>query len=213
MEDDEITSTYTTILKENSTEWGSEGEPYPPEDVEITMKYTTTNKGDMISWEIENVVPSEYWENVELFENSQMAWSQLFQTIYVFPDEPVSIGQEWEKPIEREIPWGPGMYMTLTGEGSAHLVGQENVVVEAGTFDCWRIDYVTSVSGELEFTMDNVYTYAIDMALEGTSWYSKQNCVEIKSTMSMTQSTELDNIAKRESLSDSVTELVEYGTV
>jgi hypothetical protein len=213
VEDDEITCTHTTILKENSTEWGPEREPYPPEDVEITMKYTGTNKGEMISWEIENVVPSEYWENMELHENSQMAWSQLFQTIYVFPEEPVSIGQEWEKSIEEEIPWGPGMYMELTGEGSAHLVGQENVVVEAGTFDCWRIDYDMSVSGELELTYDNVYAYSVDTTLEGTTWYSKQNCAEIKSTMSMTMSTELDNVSKRESLSESVTELVEYGTI
>ncbi len=180
------------------------------ENAEVTIIARMTNKGEMISWEIENVVPSELWENVELYENSQMVWSQLFQSMYTFPEEPVSICQEWENSIEGEIPWGP-TYMTLTGEGSAHFVGQESVTVEAGTFDCWRIDYDASVSGEL--TYDN-QVYTMDMTLEGTSWYSKQNCVEIKSTMPMTwtMSAEYDNF-QSEHVSETVTELVEYGTV
>ena len=201
VEDNEITVRSTTTV-ENI---GPPSYEFIIENAEVAMIATMTNKGEMISWEIENVVPLEYWENVELYENSQMVWSQLVQTIYVFPGERVSIGQEWEKSIEEEIAWGPGMYMTLTGEGSAHLVGQENITVEVGTFDCWRIDYNMNISGEL-------YTYAMNMMLEGTTWYSRQNCAEIKSTMSMTISTEYDNY-QYEYLSEMITELIEHGTI
>lgn len=197
VEDNEITVRSTSTV-ENI---GPPSYEFTIENAEVTMIATMTNKGEMISWEIENVMPPELWENVELYESYQMVWSQLFQTIYVFPEEPVSICQEWGKSIEGEIPWGS---MTLTGEGSAHLVGQENVGVEAGTFDCWRIDYDISVSGE--------YTYTVNMALEGTSWYSKQNCAEIKSTMSMTMSVEYDDY-QYEYLSETITELIEYGTI
>ena len=201
VEDNEITVRSTTTV-ENI---GPPSYEYTIENAEVTMIATMTNKGEMISWEIENVVPLEYWDNVELYENYQMVWSQLVQTIYVFPGERVSIGQEWENSIDGEIPWGPGMYMTLTGEGSAHLMGQENITVEVGTFDCWRIDYNMNISGEL-------YTYAMNMMLEGTTWYSRQNCAEIKSTMFMTISTEYDNY-QYEHLSETVSELIEYVTV
>jgi len=102
------------------------------------------------------------------------------------------------------------MYMTLTGEGSAHLVDQEDVTVEAGTFDCWRIDYDTSVSGEL--TYDN-QMFTMNMTLEGTGWYSKKNCAEIRSTRSMAMSTEADNYYRSEYLSETISELIEYVTV
>lgn len=206
VEDNEITVRSTSTV-ENI---GPPSYQFTIENAEVTMIAMMTNKGEMISWEIENVVPLEYWENVELYENSQMVWSQLFQTIYAFPEEPVSIGQEWEKSIEEEIPWGPGTYMTLTGDGSAHLAGQESVTVEAGTFDCWRIDYDISVSGELTYD-DQMYT--MNMTLEGTSWYNKQNCAETKSIMVMAMSMEADNYYQYEYVSETLSELVEYGTV
>ena len=206
VEDNEITVGYTSTV-ENI---GPPSYEFTIENAEVAMMVTMTNKGEMISWEIGSVVPSEYWDNVELYENSQMVWSQLLQTIYAFPEEQVSICQEWEKSVEEEIPWGPGMYMTLTGEGSAHLVGQEDVTVEAGTFDCLRIDYDTSVSGELVY--DN-QMFTINITLEGTGWYSKKNCAEIRSTRSMVMSTEADNYYRSEYLSETVSELIEYVTV
>ncbi len=177
------------------------------ESAEVTMEMKMTNKGKMISWEIESVVPLELWENVELYENSQMMYGQLFESLYMFSSASISIGQEWETSISGEIEWMPGTYMLLMGEGSTHFVGQENVTVEAGTFDCWRLDYGASISGEL---VDTPFT--MDMTLEGTSWYSKQNCAEVKMTMSMTMSMEVGD-DKMEYLTDTVMELVEYGTV
>lgn len=179
------------------------------ESAEVTMEMKMTNKGKMISWEIESVVPLELWENVELYENSQMMYGQLFESLYMFPSASISIGQEWETSISDEIEWMPGTYMPLMGEGSTHFVGQENVTVEAGTFDCWRLDHGASISGELEY-MDTAFT--MDMTLEGTSWYSKQNCAEVKMTMSMTMSMEFGD-DKMEYLTDTVMELVEYGTI
>jgi len=177
------------------------------ESAEVTMEMKMTNKGKMISWEIESVVPLELWENVELYENSQMMYGQLFESLYMFSSASISIGQEWETSISGEIEWMPGTYMLLMGEGSTHFVGQENVTVEAGTFDCWRLDYGASISGEL---VDTPFT--MDMTLEGTSWYSKQNCAEVKMTMSITMSMEVGD-DKMEYLTDTVMELVEYGTV
>lgn len=206
VEDNKITARSTSTV-ENI---GPPQYPFTIENAEVSVIATMTNKGEMISWEIENVVPPELWENVELYENFQMMYSQLFQAIYVFPEEPVSICQEWENSIEAEIPWGPGMYMTLTGEGSAQLAGQESVTVEAGTFDCWRIDYDISVSGEV--TYDN-QMYTMNITLEGTSWYSKQNCAETKSIMVMVMSMEADNYYQYEYVSETLSELVEYGTV
>lgn len=179
------------------------------ESAEVTMEMKMTNKGKMISWEIESVVPLELWENVELYEDSQMMSGQLFESLYMFPSASISIGQEWETSISDEIEWMPGTYMPLMGEGSTHFVGQENVTVEAGTFDCWRLDYGASISGELEY-MGTAFT--MDMTLEGTSWYSKQNCTEVKMTMSMIMSMEFDD-DKMEYLTDTVMELVEYGTI
>ncbi|GAI51291.1 unnamed protein product, partial [marine sediment metagenome] len=66
-----------------------------------------------------------------------------------------------------------------------------------------------SISGELEY-MGTAFT--MDMTLEGTSWYSKQNCTEVKMTMSMIMSMEFDD-DKMEYLTDTVMELVEYGTI
>lgn len=179
------------------------------ESAEVTMEMKMTNKGKTISWEIESVVPLELWENVELYENSQMTYGQLFESLYMLPSASISIGQEWETSISDEIEWMPGTYMPLMGEGSTHFVGQENVTVEAGTFDCWRLDYGASISGELEY-MDTAFT--MDMTLEGTGWYSKQNCAEAKMTMSMTMTMEVGD-DKMEYLTDTVMELVEYGTI
>ena len=178
------------------------------ENAEVTMEMKMTNKGKMISWEIESVVPLELWENVELYEDSQMMYGQLFESLYMLPSASISIGQEWETSISSEIEWVPGTYLPLMGEGSTHFVGQENVTVEAGTFDCWRLDYGASISGELT----NGYTVTMDMTLEGTTWYSKQNCIEVKMTMSMIMSIEVGD-DKMEYLTDTVMELVEYGTI
>lgn len=178
------------------------------ENAEVTMEMKMTNKGKMISWEIESVVPLELWENVELYEDSQMMYGQLFESLYMLPSASISIGQEWETSISSEIEWVPSTYLSLTGEGSTHFVGQENVTVEAGTFDCWSLDYGASISGELT----NGYTVTMDMTLEGTTWYSKQNCTEVKMTMSMIMSIEVGD-DKMEYLTDTVMELVEYGTI
>ncbi len=203
VEDDEITvKSISTVENIGPPQY-----EYTVESADVTMVATMTKKGEMISWGIENVVPPELWENVELYENSQMMYSQLFENVLsVFPYEPIPICENWETSISSEIEWGAGTYMQLTGEGSTHFVGQESVTVEAGTFDCWRLDYGASISGELT----NGYTATMDMTLEGTTWYSKLNCAQIKLTMSMTMSMEYDGY-QYEYLSESVTELVEQG--
>lgn len=134
-------------------------------------------------------------------------YSQLFEDLYMFPYEPIPICENWETLISTEIEWMPGTYLPLMGEGSTHFVGQESVTVEAGTFDCWRLDYGASISGESEY-MGMAFT--MDMTLEGTSWYRKQNCAEVKMTVSMTM--EFDGQIMGY-LMDMVTELVEYGTI
>ena len=209
------TSTYSmqvTAVKDNEftvkyTATENIGPPYlaTAENVDVTLAITTSKRGEMVSWEIENVVPAEYRENVEAYENSMMGYWQLFGG--VLPKEPVSIGQKWEKPIDVRIPWGPA-YMPVTGEVNVHFVGAESVTVEAGTFDCWRLDYSTSASGELT----GAYTATMNITLQGTAWYSKQNCVDIKSTTSMTMSYAYDNYSSEHS-SQTTTELVERGTV
>ncbi len=200
VEDDEI------IAKYISTE--TIGPPYleTEENVDVTLVITISKKGEMLSWEIENVAPPEYWENVEEYENSTMVYWQLFG--FVFPEEAVPIGHEWENPIETEMPWSYIM-LPMTGESSAHFVGEESITVEADTLNCWRLDYSASISGEQ--TVDN-YTVTMDMTVEGTSWFDKQNCAQVKSTMSYTMSWEYDGYIG-EHLSESVTELIEYGTI
>lgn len=203
VEDNEITAKYIETIENIAPPQYA----YTIENAEVTLIMTMTNKGKMISWEIENVVPPELWENVELYENSQMRYSQLFENVLgVFPDGPIPIGENWGTSISGEIEWMPGML--LTGEGSVHFVGQESVTVDAGTFDCWRLDYGVSISGELT----NGYTATMNMTLEGTSWCNRLNCAEVKSTMSMTMSMEHDG-SPGEYLFESVTELVEYGTI
>lgn len=200
VEDDEITAKYI------STE--TIGPPYleTEENVDVTLAITMSKKGEMLSWEIENVAPPEYWENVEEYENSMMIYWQLFG--FVFPEEAVPIGHEWENSIEVEMPWSYIM-LPMSGESSAHFVGEESIAVEAGTFNCWRLDYSASISGEL--TVDN-HTVTMDMTVEGASWLDKQNCAQVKSTMSYAASSEYDGYTG-EHLSESVTELIEYGTV
>ena len=203
VEDNEITAKYLETIE-------NIGPPlyeYTIESAEVTSMATMTNKGKMISWEIENVVPPELWENVELYENSTMAYSQLLENLQMFPRELIPICENWGVSISGEIEWMPGTYMPLTGEGSVHFVGQESVTVDAGTFDCWRLDYGASISGELT----NGYTATMNMTFAGTSWYNKLNCAEVKSTMSMTMSMESDGYTY-ESFTNMVTELVEYGT-
>jgi len=100
------------------------GPPYlaTEENVEVTMGGTMTNKGKTISWEIENVVPLELWENVEAYENSQMRWSRLLENVWgVFPYESVPIGENWGTSISCEMEWTPGTYMSATGEGERLL--------------------------------------------------------------------------------------------
>lgn len=201
IEDNEIYITYITTVEENSGEWASE-------NVEITMSYTMTNKGKIISWEVENVVPSGYWENAVQYENQQMIYSQIFENLWALPSDPVSVGGEWDVSISGEMPWG--QWSTLvTGEGTAQFVGKKSVTVEAGTFDCWRIDYSGSVSGEL--TVDNYYTATISMEIEENAWYNKQNCAHIKSATSYTMSAE-SAYYMWEQIIESATELTEYGT-
>lgn len=202
VEDDEITvKSISTVENIGPPQY-----EYTVESADVTIIVTMTKKGEMTSWEIENVMPPELWENVELYENYQMMYSQLFENFLVFPYEPIPICENWETSISSEIELGAGTYMPLTGEGSTHFVDQESVTVEAGTFDCWRLDYGANISGELT----NGYTVTMDMTLEGTTWYSKLNCAQIKSTMSMTMSVESDGY-QYEYLSESVTELVEQG--
>lgn len=205
VEDNEITVISTRTV-ENI---GPPRYEYTVKSAEVTGRVKMTNKGKMTSWEIESVVPLELWENVELYENSQMIYSQLFEDLYMFPYKPIPICENWETLISTEIEWMPGTYLPLMGEGSTHFVGQESVTVEAGTFDCWRLDYGASISGESEY-MGMAFT--MDMTLEGTSWYRKQNCAEVKMTMSMTVTMEFDGQIMGY-LMDMVTELVEYGTI
>ena len=196
--DDEITARYTaTEIREG-------------ENVEVTLVMTMSNRGKMISWEIENVTPPEYWEQVSSEYESQMVYGELFGL--EFPEEAIPIDHEWESPIEVEIPMGPEearIEVPVTGEISAQFVGEESITVEAGTFDCWRIEYSASISGET--TIDD-YTVTLNITSEGTSWLDKRNCTEVKSTMSYVMNMEFDGYTG-EYLSESVTELVEYGTI
>lgn len=198
--------TFKYISRENI------GPPYlaTTENVEVTMGGTMTNKGKTISQEIENVVPSELRDNVESYENSMMAYSQLFENLYMLPSAPISIGQKWSVSISGEIPYGT-IYMPLTGQGSVSLAGQESITVKAGTFDCWRLESSATVSGEQ--AVDNQYTAMVDMTVQWTSWLNKQNCANVKSTSSMTMSAGGDNLYSYTHSSESVTELVEYGTI
>jgi len=176
------------------------------ENVDVTLVMTMSNKGEMISWEIENVAPPEYWEAAEAYENSSMVFSELFGL--EFPEEAIPIGHEWGSPTEAEIPMGPYI-VPITGERSAHFVGEESITVEAGTFDCWRVDYSASASGER--TVDN-HVLTVNLTCEGTCWLGKQNCAQIKSTMSYTMNFEYDGYTGGY-LGEAVTELVEYGTI
>lgn len=199
VEDNEFT------LRQISTE--TIGPPYleTREDVEVTSLVTIGEKGEMVSWEIENVVPSEYRRSVEAYENSMAVYWELFG--FVFPEDAVSAGHEWKSSVEAKIPWGP-FTLPVTGGGTGRFVGEESVTVEAGTFDCWRIEYSASIAGESTF---EDLTVVMDMTYEETSWLDKQNFAQIKSTYSYSTSYEYDNTAV-ESLSEVVTELTEYGT-
>lgn len=182
------------------------------ENVEMTLVMTMSKRGEMLSWEIENVVPPEYWEQVSSTYEGQMVYQELLGL--EFPEGAIPIGHEWESSIETEIPMGPEeerRMVPLTGEISAQFVGEESVPVEAGTFDCWRIEHSASVSGEK--TVDNQYTLMVDITVGGIDWLNKQNCVQIKSMMSWSMSGGVENYFQFEYLSESVTELVEYGTV
>ena len=169
------------------------------ENVDVTLVVKMSNKGKMISWEIENVAPPEYWEAAEAHENICMVYWELLGL--EFPEEAILIGHKWESPIEAEIPLGP-IIIPITGVKSAHFVGKESITVKAGIFDCWRIDYDGSISGGLTdvFTINSTYT--------ATSWFNKQNCAQIKWTLSGTS--EYDGIW---GYSEMIIELVEYGTI
>lgn len=176
------------------------------ENVDVTLVMTMSNRGEIISWEIENVVPLEYLEAAEAYENTSMAFSELFGL--EFPEEAIPIGHEWGSPTEAEYSMGPYI-VPITGERSAHFVGEESITVEAGTFDCWRFDYTASASGER--TVDN-HVLTMSLTCGGTGWLGKQNCAQIKSTMSYTMNFEYDGYTGRY-LGEAVTELVEYGTI
>lgn len=195
VEDDEIT------LQQTGTE------PIAGENVDVTLVITMSNKGEMTSWEVEDVVPPEYWEQAVAYENQSMMYMELIGL--EFPEEAISIGHEWGNPIEAEVPVGLDISLLVTGEVSAHFMGEESITVEAGTFDCWRIDYSMSASGEI--TVD-IYTLTLDLTFEGTEWLDKQNCGEVKATMSFAMNMQYDG-QTMEQVSESVTELVEYGTI
>lgn len=196
VEDNEIT------LKQTGTE------TIDGENVDVTLVVTVSNKGEMISWEIENVVPPEYWSQVVEYENQSMIYWELIG--FEFPEEAIPIGHEWGSSIEYEIPWGPEeIPLPMTGEASTQFVGEESITVEAGTFDCWRIDYSVNLSGEM--TVDN-HTVTMNIIFEGTDWLDNQNCGQVKSMMSFAMDMEYDGYTM-EQVSESVTELVEYGTI
>lgn len=173
------------------------------------MSLAATDKGKTISREVENVVPSKQWDNVVRYEDSQMAYTRLIEDLETFPSEPVSIDEKRDKSISSEVPWGSELSILLTGEGTAHFVGEEKVTVEAGTFNCWRINYTGSVSGEGK--VDSDHTITVNWTVEENVWYNRRNCAMIKLSSSYRIDWRADDYYPGEQIPKPVVELVDYG--
>ncbi len=174
------------------------------EQMEFTsvMDSRMSNKGARSDVQLVSADPPE------LMESAEQGLGQVqnyLGSLYLYPPDPVAIGQKWEAPLDFQFEES-GISATMVGSLSSTVIGKESVTVGAGTFDCLHLAEKITASTETLFLDQMV---SINMDGEGGMWVDLESGVQTRVELPLTIEMEATGV-KFEITLEITLELVEY---